>query len=398
MSIAGIVCEYNPFHSGHKYHIDKTRQILGENTGIICAMSGNFVQRGDCAVFSKHSRAKAAVLNGADLVLELPTPWVLSSAEGFAYGAIAILNSLGIVTHLSFGSEAGDIDMLNAAATGLGASEHYIKNLMSTGIPYAAARQKALAEISPELGELVGSPNNILAVEYLKALDKLASPIKPITFSRHMAEHDGDTPSAEFASASFIRNSILNGNCAWEYMPDRATQIYKNEISDNGGPVSIDNCERAILAKLRSISPEDYDQLPGGSEGLAQRFMYYGQREISVQDVLEKTKSKRYPMSRIRRMLLCAWLGIAKEDSMGCPPYIRILAASKNGCSMLKKIKSKTDLPIITKPASAHRLDGRAGVIFELEARATSLYNLAAPNPIPGQTEWNTSPFILNNV
>lgn len=394
MSIAGIVCEYNPFHSGHKYHIDKTRQMLGDGTGIVCVMSGNFVQRGDCAVFAKHVRAKAAVLNGADLVLELPTPWALSSAEGFAYGAVAVLNNLGIVTHLSFGSEVGDIDKLKAAAVGLYGSESQIKELMSTGISYASARQTALADIYPDLGEIISSPNNILAVEYLKALDKLDSPIQPLTTARHMADHDGELPSDEFASASFIRNSLFTDSGAWGYMPDTAVQLFKNEMFEGRAPVCIANCERAILAKLRSMSPEEYDQLPGGSEGLAQRFMYYGQREVSLQAVMEKTKSKRYPMSRIRRMLLCAWLGISKNDSIGCPPYIRVLAASEKGRSMLKETKRKTELPIIIKPATAHRLEDKAREIFHLEARATSLYNLAAPTMLSGQTEWNTSPFV----
>lgn len=386
MSIAGIVCEYNPFHLGHKYHIEKTRQLLGEDTGIICVMSGNFVQRGDCAVFAKHARSKAAVLNGADLVLELPLPWVLSSAEGFAYGSVAILNALNVVTHLSFGSESGEISELQAVLKGINESESHIKELMDTGISYAAARQKAL---EPGLSELIASPNNILGIEYLKALDKLNSPIVPLTVTRHLTDHDSETPTDNFASASFIRNTILNSTPAWEYVPETAADIFKYE------PVhSLENCERAILAKLRSMTREEYAALPYGGEGLGQRLMNFAMVETSLVSIMEKTKSKRYPMSRIRRMLLCAWLGISTSDSTGEPPYIRVLAASRKGCEILKDIKKKTELPIITKPSSAHQLGGKAGEIFRLEAKATALYNLTAPNIIEGNTEWNTSPFI----
>ena len=381
MSVAGIVCEYNPFHLGHKYHIEKTRELLGGDTGIVCVMSGNFVQRGDCAAFAKHPRAKAAVLNGADLVLELPVPWVLSSAEGFAYGSVAILNALGIVTHLSFGSESGNVSELKELVKGINESENRIKELMDTGISYASARQKAL---DPKLGELIASPNNILGVEYLKALDKLNSHIEPITITRHKTDHDSETPSDNFASASFIRNTILNGASEWKYVPENAAEIFKNE------PVhSLKYCERAIIAKLRSMTSEEFDALPYGGEGLGQRLMNSVMTETSLTEVMEKTKSKRYPMSRIRRMILCAWLGILCEDSKGEPPYIRVLAANEKGCEMLRDIKKKTELPIITKPAAAKGMK-----IFMLEAKATALYNLTAPDIIEANTEWNTSPFI----
>ncbi len=383
MSIAGIVCEYNPFHLGHKYHIEKTRELLGEDTGIVCVMSGNFVQRGDCAVFAKHSRAKAAILNGADLVIELPVPWVLSSAEGFAYGSVSLLNSLGVVTHLSFGSESGDIDELHELVKGINESESRISELMATGISYASARQKAL---DPKQSALITTPNNILGVEYLKVLDKLNSHIEPVTIIRHKTDHDSEIPSDEFASASFIRNTILNSNSAWEYVPKTAAEIFKND------PIhSLKNCERAILSKLRSMTSEEYYALPHGGEGLGQRLMNSAMAETSLSSIMEKTKSKRYPMSRIRRMILCAWIGISPDDSRGEPPYIRILAANNRGCEMLRDIKKKTELPIITKPAAAKNFDNK---IFSLEAKATSLYNLTAADIIEGNTEWNTSPFI----
>ncbi|MBE6948674.1 MAG: nucleotidyltransferase family protein [Ruminococcaceae bacterium] len=381
MSTAGIVCEYNPFHLGHKYHIEKTRELLGEDTGIVCVMSGNFVQRGDCAVFAKHSRAKAAVLNGADLVLELPIPWVLSSAEGFAYGAVSLLDALGVVTHLSFGSESGDIGELRELVKGINASENRISELMATGISYASARQKAL---DGKLSELIESPNNILGVEYIKALERLGSSVEPVTVSRHMTDHDSEIPSDNFASASFIRNTILNGTPEWKYVPESGAEIFENEPLH-----SLEYCERAILGKLRSMTKDEFDALPFGGEGLGNRLMNSVMTEASLDAIMEKTKSKRYPMSRIRRMILCAWLGVSPEDSRGEPPYIRVLAASERGCEMLREIKKKSELPVITKPASAKEFE-----IFRLEAKSTALYNLTAENIIEANTEWNTSPFI----
>lgn len=386
MNIAGIVCEYNPFHLGHRYHIEKTREYLGTEAGVVCVMSGNFVQRGDCAVFAKHSRAKAAVLNGVDLVLELPVPWVLSSAEKFSYGAIAVLNKLGIVTHLSFGSESGSIKELTALVDGLEQSESSIKELMNTGISYASARQIAL---NSELSEVIERPNNILGAEYLRALNRLGSNIEPFTVARYGTEHDSVMPSARFASASFIRNRILSSAPDWEYIPECASEIFKTE------PVhSLEKCERAIISSLRRMTSEEYNTLPFSGEGLGQKLMNSAMTETELKSVMEKTKSKRYPMSRIRRMVLCAWLGIRVSDSDGEPPYIRVLAASERGCKMLKEIKNKTELPVITKPASARRLKGRAGELFELEARVTGMYNLTASQVIAADTEWRTSPFI----
>jgi predicted nucleotidyltransferase len=236
MNAAGIVCEYNPFHSGHKYHIEATRRLLGEDAGIVCVMSGNFVQRGDCAAFSKHARARAAISGGADLVLELPVPWVLSSAESFARGGMWILERLGIVTHLSFGSECGDIGTLKAAAEGSDSSEGNISELMASGISYAAARERALSEVDPTLGAVLSSPNNILGVEYLKAIRRLGSKIEPVTVPRHMAGHDGDIPVEGFASASYIRKNMDE---IARFVPESCTDILNPSLTAGERPQAL---------------------------------------------------------------------------------------------------------------------------------------------------------------
>lgn len=392
MSIAGIICEYNPFHNGHRYHISETRRTVVDCDGIVCVMSGNFVQRGDCAIMEKHVRARAAVLNGADLVIELPTPWVLSSAEGFAKGGIWLLERLGIVTHLSFGSECGDIDTLNAAAETMIDSEWTIRDIMSTGISYAAAREKALAGIDPALGEILRRPNNILAVEYLRAIRTMRSPIQPVTVSRHMADHDSGTACDNIASASYIRTDIEKN---MDYIPENIRDLYYNEIKLNRSPAALYNCERAILGCLRSMEQEQFDQLAHGGEGLGQKLYKAVQSENSLDGIMNAVKSKRYPMSRVRRMILCAWLSIGKNAAAGPPPYIRVLAANERGREMLREAKKKTYLPIITKPAAARDLDEASSKLFRTEARITAQYGLTQPNIGGAGDEWRFSPVMV---
>ena len=204
MLIAGIVAEYNPFHNGHQWHIRRTRAELGEDAVIVCCMSGDFVQRGEAAVYSKFARAEAAARCGADIVFELPLPWALSSAEGFARGAVGLLHALRAVDVLSFGSESGDAGALSAAAEALldPTLGPEIRAALADGVPYAAARQSALALRSPESAELLSSPNNILAVEYIKALYDLRSDMRVLTFRREGAEHDGVGGSGCIRSAS----------------------------------------------------------------------------------------------------------------------------------------------------------------------------------------------------
>ena len=251
MKVAGIISEYNPIHDGHAQHIGATRTMVGEECAVVCVLSGNFVQRGDFAVFPKHARAASAVACGADLVIELPLPYVLSSAEGFARGAVRLLAALGVVTHLSFGSEAGETESLTEIAECLATEElsGYVGEELKFGISYASARQRAVHRILGDKAELLRTPNNILAVEYLKALRETGSPMIPLTIRRFGAAHD----SAGSESSSALRELLRAGEWPWDRMPRPAADILKREAAALRGPVFMENAETAVLSRLRML-------------------------------------------------------------------------------------------------------------------------------------------------
>ena len=397
LKAAGIICEYNPIHSGHTRHIEETRLALsGEPSAIVCVMSGNFVQRGDFAVFSKHARALAAVRSGADLVVELPSPYALSSAEGFAKAGIYILD--GLCDYISFGSESGDIGALTKAAEGIVTPEAGIavKEWLSRGLPYAAALQKAADTVLPDArAELFKTPNNLLGIEYLKAIAATGSSLKPITVKRTGCAHD----SAAGRSSSSLRKILYSGGEPWRHMPTGAVGVYREEIKAGRGPVTMKSCELAMLSRLRAMSVEEFAELPGVSEGLDRRFARYAATEPTVDAILEKIKTKRYAMSRIRRMLMCACLGITAIDTREPPPYIRVLALNATGAKLIKEARTAEDLPMITKPASVRGLSGRAGELFCKEAAATDMYVLAYPDESKrfGGQEWLISPCVVRS-
>jgi len=393
MKAVGIICEYNPFHLGHRGHIIKTRNIIGKDAGIVCVMSGNYVQRGDFAVFNKHSRAEMAVRTGADLVLELPTPYVLMSAEGFANAGVYLLNALNICDHLSFGSEINNIDILREAAEIIisNKANEITKEWLDKGVSYATAQQHAACALMGKNANVFKSPNNVLGIEYLKALKRTGSAMKPVTTSRTGGEHDSDTGY----SASAIRKELYSGVIPSTLIPESVHEICKNEISSGRGPVSIFNAEQAIISRLRSIT--DYSDISGISEGLEQRFKKYACNESTIESILHKIKTKRYPLSRIRRVLLNAVLGITKESINIDPPYIRVLAMNAKGMNILKQARKKSKLPIITKPAAVNDLCETSKKLFNSEASATDLYVLAYQNKNEqeGSREWRKSPIII---
>ena len=398
MVIAGIVAEYNPFHNGHEWHIRRTREALGEDAVIVCCMSGDFVQRGEAAAYSKFARAEAAARCGADLVFELPLPWALSSAEGFARGAVGLLAQLGAVDVLSFGSECGDADALSAAAEALldPSLGPEIREALADGVPFAAARQSALALRSPESAALLSTPNNILAVEYIKALYDLRSDMRIITFRREGAEHDG-AGSGSIRSASELRTHLAAGRDIAPVIPAAAAEVFAREHALGRGPVSGRDIEPLLLSRLRMLPDEAFEALPDASEGLANRLMRAAREEPGWDGVLSAAKTKRYALSRLRRMCMCACLGIRKGMADGLPPYARILAATARGREALRLIAGRTRIPIITKPAVARELPREALAVFELGASARDLYVLTASarEERRGGSDWRTGPAVL---
>ena len=424
MKTAGIICEYNPIHFGHACHIEKTRAAMGDGSGIVCAMSGNYVQRGDFAVFGKQTRAEAAVRCGADLVVEIPTPYVLSSAEGFAASGVYILDKLSICDHLSFGSESGDIEALKEVAVAIVSekADALTREWLGKGLPYASALQKAADEALGGRSEILRSPNNLLGVEYLKALSKLKSSMQPITVRRTEGAHGGETgysasavrkemlcrnretwhnltcgQSGEALLAQPFRSRLCRNRETWQdLMPQAAADVFAEEIAKGRGPVSMKSYEQAMLSRLRALG--DFSNIPGASEGLDRRFSRYTASEPTISGILESIKTKRYAMSRIRRMLICACLGITAADVHEPPPYIRVLAMNRMGMRLLKEAHGHAELPIITKPASAGRILGRAAEIFKKESAATDFYVLSYQdeNERRGGQEWRKTPVVID--
>ncbi len=381
MKISGIVCEYNPFHNGHLYHINKTRK--NGATHVVAVMSGNFVQRGDTAIMDKLDRARLAVKSGADLVIELPVQYSLSSAEFFATGAVWLLNSLGVVDELSFGSECGDTDMLarTLEVSGRAAAERKdeIRSIMEKGYTYPRALNSVISGMSSEAASVISEPNNLLAIEYMRALKSFNSPIKPYTVKRTSAAHDSVAPTDEYASASYIRELISKGVSGADAIGAYTTSIWADEVAKavrNGETADINRLERVILYKLRTASVKEIANLHDVGQGLEHRI--YGARMAgSLEELLFTVKTKRYTMARIRRILLSLLIGINKQDMTHLPPYGRILAINERGREILAAAKGKATLPYATSIAKLSQKNSTSRRFAELEIRASDIYGLA---------------------
>ena len=376
----GIVAEFNPFHNGHKYLID-TIKNNGENT-VTVVMSESFVQRGECACVSPHARTEMALKCGADLILSLPVPYATASAERFALGGLSVLGGLGCVDTLAFGAECGNTEMLKKCADVLVSKEfsETLNKYLDEGVSFPVARQKAVEEISgKEISEILASPNNILGVEYIKAKNKLGldMSIKPIT--RKGVEHDSEEPNGDFCSASAIREMLGNKENFTNFLPEECLNILKEKIKNQRAPASFDKLETAILYKLRSMSIDDFKALPDVSEGLEYRLFDAVKTSAYLDEILEKVKTKRYTHSRIRRIIVCAFLGIKKADVQKPVPFIRILGFNEKGAKLLKKAKETATLPIITKSSQINSLGEDAKRVFELECFARDMFSLTLP-------------------
>ena len=399
MRTAGIISEYNPFHRGHAWQIGELRRRLGAETAVVCAMSGSFVQRGDFAVMRTHARAEAAVRGGADLVLELPLPWAIASAEGFAAGGVGVLAATGAVDTLVFGSECGDTETLKAVAAALESESFaaYLRQGLQEGVSFAAAREAAARKLLGERAAVLAQPNDILGVEYCKAIARQAAALMPLALPRRGVGHDDGGAAEGFASASRIRELLINGACADEFLTPESAAICARECAAGRAPVTMANAERAILARLRAMREEDFAPFDGGGEGLYHRFYDAVQRETSIEDILAAAKSKRYAYARLRRLLLAVYLGITPEDTPQRVPYLRVLACNARGREVLKTMKTTAAAPILTKSAQVRRLDADAQRLFALTARAEEQYTLAYPSLAearPGSA-WTTDPVIL---
>ena len=400
MNAAGIIVEYNPLHMGHVHLLRETRRILGEDTAILCCMSGDFVQRGDFAILRRQARAKAAVQRGADLVLELPLPWAVSSAEGFARGAVETLLSTNVLTHLAFGSECGDGAALQRVAAALQSEEFpaLLRQELKVGDSFAAARERSVGKrLSPEDAALLQSPNNILGIEYCKALLDCKSTVEPLTIRRVGAAHDAKEAQGTIASASAIRTLLKEGEQALSLMAPAMKEAYLEEEAAGRAPVLWQNSERAILARLRSMRREDFAALDQGKEGLYNRLYEASRTAAGVEELLAAAKTKRYAYARLRRIVLWAYLGLKPAELPQHPVYLRPLAMNDRGRAVLAKMRKEAALPILTKPADVRRLGPEAQRLFAMEAAAADLYSLSYPDlaAARGDALWKEGPVLL---
>ena len=378
MRIFGIVAEYNPFHNGHLYQIQETRRKGASH--IIAVMSGNYVQRGDVAIIDKFKRAELAVKCGVDMVIELPTPYALSSAEFFANGAISILSSLGCVDGISFGSECGDINALKDTAIAVNSltNSNELKLLLKDGNSYPSAIQMLTKnKYGENISGILSHPNNLLGIEYLKAIRNLNSDFDVVTIKRKSVHHDSNIPSEKMASASFIRNTVLNNNFDENFVPREVNEAIK--IYQNKGNISdINNFNQIMLYKLRTMSIENISKIPDVSQGLENRIFSCIKSANSIEELMFLIKTKRYPMAKIRRILLLALLDIDNSYMKIRPPYARILAVNSKGCEILRIAKDSSEIPVSTSLLKLSKFSDETRKFCECEAKATDIYALSS--------------------
>lgn len=377
---SAIICELNPLHMGHKAIFDYARDM---SEGIICILSGNFVQRGEPAILDKWARCRLALENGADLVIELPLPWACAGAERFAHGAVYLANALGNIDSLVFGSEITDINAIKTVAKTLLSKEfsERFSDMSDDGSTFATRREYVLNEIlGEEVSHLLQSPNAILGIEYIKALIRENSNIVPVAFGRLGANHDTVAVHDEFRSASELRELIRAGKAVDNFVPNSTAITFKTLISEEKCPADIRLAERAVLCTLRTMSAEEFAVLPDISEGLENRLYNAARQAKSLEDFYASAKSKRYTHARLRRLAMSAFLGIS-NDLPALPPYIRVLGMSKLGEEILKN--ASPALPIVARPADVKKLGCDAQKVFNLETHADDIYSLCCPNLQP---------------
>lgn len=367
MLIAGVVAEYNPFHKGHKYHLDMTRAAGA--THIVSVMSGSTVQRGDVAVFSKYQRASSAVRNGADLVIELPCPYSCSNGEVFARSAIELLAGLGSVDMLSFGCECSDISLLERGAelSSELKNSQGVRDNLSVGMSYPQACAKALENQDMKISELFGKPNNTLAVEYIKSAKETAPDMKFLAVERKMIEHDSNTVNEEFAPASYIRKLIYSGEDYENFVPE----------SYAGRAYSIGNLDKILTYKIMTADHDELSMLPDMSDMLVNRFISVRENGVSsAAEFAENFKSRNITLARVRRMLIHLMIGVRKED-INSVPYGRILAFNERGREILGKSKNNRKILYDTSLKKLERSSLYAQRIAALEKKSVRLQELA---------------------
>lgn len=392
MKTLGIIAEYNPFHRGHAYMLERAKQKANADR-VVVIMSGSFVQRGEPAVFDKWTRTAAALKNGADLVLELPVIFAASHAEAFAKGAVRLLTESGIVDTLAFGSESGDLSQLQAAARLLANEteefQRLLKELLGMGLSYPSARAKVLETLTQINSDILSMPNDILALEYLKALAYYSSPIEPVTIRRRGDYHNLSLTNG-YASASAIRKALTENNSAeaMAELPENTQDLYHKALSLGTAPVFREALMPALHYKLRTTSAEELKEIAEVTEGLENRILHSIDSCYSFEEMMSFIKTKRYTRAKIQRILLHILLHVKESElsyflSLPKMPYVRVLGFKKERADMLADLTEQAKCPVLTNLKKAPEILDEDGLaLLALEKTATDLHALAAPNPL----------------
>ena len=402
MKTVAIIAEYNPFHTGHEYQINRIRAEFGQDTRIIAIMSGNYTQRGSIAIIDKSTRAECAVRCGINLVLELPFPFSSSSAEFFAKSGVYIASSLGVVDILSFGSELGDINKIKLIADNMNSKlyQDKLSEIINTSnnknIGYPALCEKAYKLLFAE--DIISdffTPNNILAIEYIKALSSFGSTITAHTLKRVGAEYSENKITDEaHQSASAIRNLMLTSfDSAMEYIPNKAKDTVISAHTNKHMPCVEDKLSSAVISHLRLNSPEA--QIHDANGGLYNRLQNASFEASTISKLTEIAGTKKFTSSRIRRAIWYSFFGVTSSDVKELPQYTQVLAMDNVGKSILKDVKKKMDFPVVTKPSSYDFLSAAAKRQKELSDKADSVFQLTKPDLTHGKLSLKTSPFVL---
>jgi len=401
MKVAAIIAEYNPFHNGHEFQIKKVRELLGDDTAIIAIMSGNFTQRAEPAIFEKFTRAKVAVDSGVNLVLELPFPFSSQSAEYFARAGVHIAEALGLVDYLAFGSECGDIELLKRVAEFTSGDEYkkaivdFSDNKVMRGSGYPKAAESFVKSRFGNDADGIFSPNNILSIEYIKALINESSNIIPLTVKREGAGYsDGFTPDTYMQSASAIREIITrNPDSALDYIPFSTKESVLDSLK-SGKRSNFSKLDAAIISHLRLNPPDSKSNIHEATGGLYNRLCDHAARTDTISTLVDSAYTKKYTKARIRRAILNSFFGVTSSDVCSMPEYTQLLAADTVGTALLKKAKKTTKVRIITKPADYEGLSCIGTRQKELSDRADSVYQLTLSVPNPGDFSITRSPYV----
>jgi len=400
--VCGIITEYNPFHNGHAYHLDRSRRETGADN-VIAVMSGDFVQRGEPAIIDKYRRAQMALSCGVDIVLELPVAWATASAEGFASGACRLLAATNIVNSVCFGSEAGEIKMLEDIARHLcNETDDFkgiLKQQLATGMSFPAARAAAItATLGDEAANIINHPNNILGIEYLKAIIKHNLHITAHTIKREGAAHNSSHFASGTASAGAIRKHVRSGGNLADLLPLMPISSHKVLTNEHGNLVinSLDNFSAFFHHALHLVPKEHLAQLSGLSRSMQNRLVAAAKQHFLISDVLEAAKSKSHTHVALQRAVLRITLGIPAETIHQKIPYIRVLGFRREKEALLRRLHAAATVPVITNLKNTKNLPKNARTMLDLEINATKMFWLGLKQQnVPEKNELETSMVII---